>query len=119
MAQLFNANANPTLPDVAINIGGSERPMAFCYRAIAALEGKHQQSVGELLGKMDRLSIATELLHAALWRDEQTLTVEQVSEWVTFLNLKTIQDALLATWFGSVPESNASGEEKAQAAPTV
>jgi hypothetical protein len=115
MAQVFNANANPTLPDVAIHIGGKERPMAFCYRSIAALENKHQQSVGELLGKMDRLSIATDLLHAALWRDDQSLTVDQVSEWVTFLNLKPIQDALLATWFGSVPESNASGEAPAQA----
>jgi len=116
MAQVFNASTNPTLPSVAIVIGGKERPMAFCYKAIAALEGKHQQSVGELLGKVDRLSLATDLLHAALWRDDQTLTVEQVSTWVTFHNLRPIQDALLATWFGSLPDKDeSSGEAEAQA----
>jgi hypothetical protein len=112
MATVFNANLNSTLPDVAIHIGGRERPMAFCYKAIDALESKHKQSAGWLLSQMDRLSIAAELLHAALWRDDQTLTVEQVAEWVSFHNLKTIQDALLAAWFGSVPEKQ-PGEAKA------
>jgi hypothetical protein len=115
MPQIFNASTNPTLPAVAINIGGKERPLAFCYKAIAALEGKHQKSVGQLLGQVDRLSIATDLLHAALWRDDQTLTVEQVSEWVNFHNLRPIQDALLATWFGSLPDKDeSSGEAEAQ-----
>jgi hypothetical protein len=112
MATLFNANLNATLPDVAIHIGGKERPMAFCYKSIDALESKHQRSVGWLLSQMDRLSVAAELLHAALWRDDQTLTVEQVAEWVSFHNLKTIQDALFAAWFGSVPDKQ-PGEAKA------
>lgn len=112
MPTIFSANANATLPDVAILIGERERPMAFCYQAIDALESKHQQSVGQLLAKMDRLSIAAELLHAALWRDDRTLTVEQVAAWVSFHNLKTIQDALFAAWFGSVPQTQ-PGEAKA------
>lgn len=112
MAQVFNANLNSTLSDVAIHIGGKERPMAFSYKAIDALESKHKQSVGWLLSQMDRLSIAAELLHAALWRDDQTLTVDQVAEWISFFNLKTIQDALFAAWFGSVPDKQ-PGEAKA------
>lgn len=104
MAQVFNANVNATLPDVAISIGGSERPMAFCYQAIDSLENKHKKSVGQLMGDMDQLHIAVELLHAALWRDNQVLTLKEVAEWVSFLNLKVIQDALLCAWFGSIPE---------------
>lgn len=113
---IFDANSNPTLPDVFIHVGEKERHMAFCYKAIAALEAKHSLSVGQLLGKMDMLSTAAELLHAALWRDDQALTVEQVSEWVTFHNLQVIQNALLAAWFGSVSKAE-SGEAEAQAQP--
>lgn len=112
MPTVFNANLNATLPDVAIHIGGRERAMSFCYRAIDAVESKYQHSVGWLLSQMDRLSISTELLHAALWRDDQTLTVEQVAEWVSFHNLEVIQKALFAAWFGSIPEAQ-PGEAKA------
>jgi hypothetical protein len=116
MAQVFNANWNPTLPQVSIEIGGRERALAFSYKAIAGLESKHQKSVGQLLGEMDRLSIAVDMLYAALLRDDPKLTVEQVSEWVHFSNLLVIQQALMAAWFGSLPEKDeTTGEAKAQA----
>jgi hypothetical protein len=117
MAQVFKASFNPTLPQVSIEIGGKERPMAFCYAAIAHIEGRHQKSIGQLLGQMDMLSIAADLLHAALLRDDPKLTVDEVSNWVHFSNLLVIQQALLAAWFGSLPDKKDDeepGEDKAQ-----
>jgi hypothetical protein len=114
MAQIFDASVNPTLPEVAINIGGAERPMSFSYAAIAVVEAKYGEGMGVLLGRMDQLRVAVDLLHAALSPHDKTLTPAQVGPWVNIFNLKSIQDAVLTAWLGSMPEGEAEGEDKAQ-----
>lgn len=116
MATIFDASLNPTLPEVAINIGGAERPLSFSYAAITTLEARYETSVADLMSRMDQISIAANLLHAALVGGDPSLTIEQVIPWVNYFSLKPIQQALLAAWFGSFPEDDGAGEAVPQAA---
>ena len=109
---------DPTLPDVALIIGGEKRHLCFDFNAIVLAE---KQTGINLLqsATMPTAGSLRAMLWASLLRSYPKLTIEEVGGWITMTNAPGIYEALTLAWFGSnmTAEGEAEGEAQAQATP--
>lgn len=110
---------DPTLPDVALILGGVERRLVFDFNAIVHAEKVTGLNlIKAMVSELDATRTRG-LLWAALLKEHAELTLEEVGGWLHPRNLSVVRDALIATWFGSIPEpdaeAKAKGEDQAQA----
>lgn len=113
----MKAGLDPTLPDVTIEIGGRERQMA--YHMVGIMEVEKLTGVNLLSAPISAPSNTeiVAMLYAALIRDDPKLPFTQVAGWVNPFNANVIHQAVLAAWYGSLPDAEKTppGEDEAQA----
>ncbi len=96
---------DPTLPRVKLILGGVERHPVFDYNAIVQAEAV--TGINLLTAIVDDVT-ATKLrglLWASLLPESPDITIDAVGKLITPGNIGTIHSALLATWFGSLSET--------------
>lgn len=106
-----------TLPDVSLIIGGKTRQLCFDFSAICTVE--RLTGLNLLKSAVSEVSATNlrALLYAALLRDDPTLTLEEVSKWITMKNVGVIHQALVTAWFGSVEDADQDADEQPGEAP--
>ena len=117
----FKAGIDPTLPDVTLEIGGKERQLAFDITSIITVEKLTGINLMDaVLGDVSITALRA-VLFAALMKDDESLTLDQVGHWINHVNFGVIQQAIFAAWYGSLPKpvegTDSKGEAEAQASP--
>ena len=105
---------DPTLPDVDLVISGETYKLAYDFNAIVQAEKMTGVNLlASVVGEINAVSLRG-LLWAALLRDRPEITIEHTGGLILPSNIATIRQAIVTAWFGSVQESEGSGEATAR-----
>ncbi len=111
---------DPTLPDVELVINGSKYQLCYDHNAIAQAENATGINLLESAFRIQSANALRAMLWASLLKQNPGLTIEEVGTWLNPRNFLTVREALLAAWFGSVPEpSDDAGEAQGEASPNA
>lgn len=106
--------SDPTLPDVELILGGKTYHLSYDFNAIVKAEKETGVNLlTAVVGEINAQSLRG-LLWASLLKDHPALTADEVGDFIQPTNIATIREAIVTAWFGSVPESDASGEATGQ-----
>ena len=111
---------DPTLPDVELVINGKTYQLCYDHNAIVQAEKATGINLLESAFRIQSAEALRGMLWASVLKQNPDLTIEEVGTWLNPRNFLTVREALLAAWFGSVPEpKEAAGEGQGEAVPTV
>lgn len=105
---------DPTLPAVSITINGETFSLCYDFNSIARVE---MESGINLLaeGISERTFTSPSRFRAVFWasclKDRPDMTLEEAGTLVGKSNFADLVKAVLAAWFGSLPESEADPKE--------
>lgn len=111
---------DPTLPNVTLVLNGDEYQLCYDHNAIVQAEKATGINLLFAAATSPTATTIRGLLWSALLRDNPELTIDEVGSWITPRNIVTINAALKAAWYGSIPEPDGeAGEVPAQASPNA
>ena len=127
------AGKDPTLPDVPLEIGGKTYRLVYDYNAIvlaerelnAAARAKTPRGMPfvpvNLLRGFDLEAANAEelrgLLYASLLKAQPKITLDDVSQMISFSNLEKIYTAIVHCWIQSHTEVDPGGKERPTGEP--
>ena len=95
---------DPTLPDVVIKLGGVGRRLCFDFNSsVVAEKATGLNLLTAVVSDIDATKLRG-LLHAALLKENPSITVEEAGAFITPWNMGVVHAAIIAAWFGSVSE---------------
>lgn len=111
---------DPTLPNVSLILNDVERHLCYDHNAIAQAEKATGLNLLYAAATSPSATTLRGLLWSALLKENPELTLEEVGGWITPRNIPTIHAAIVAAWYGSVPEGDEeAGEVQGQAPPNA
>jgi hypothetical protein len=108
--------ADKVNPSVSIEIGGKERKLLFCFRAMVAFEeatGKNlfeQKVIDKIIGHISPSDLRA-LLWAELLDEDRSVKLDEVTGWITLENKELCAAKVLEAWIAAMPEKGDKKEE--------
>jgi hypothetical protein len=112
---------DPTLPNVELILRGRTLQLCYDHNAIAQVENVTGINLMAAAFQVQSASTLRAMLWASIIRQHPDLTIEEVGAWLNPRNFLLVREALLAAWFGSVPEASEGepGEAQGEASPNA
>lgn len=112
---------DPTLPNVELVLNGATFQLSYDHNAIAQAEAVTGHNLLEAAYYIPTATILRGMLWASVLKAHPEVTIEEVGAWINPRNFRVIREALLAAWFGSVPDQKEgeAGETEGEVSPNT